>query len=236
MSYFIFGDYNSSDDLIITRPLVRPSWAREVSEIAGGSVAKTIRMSRAYGSSSFTVPAVIKDTSPDKLKTIYSKLNGFGRLILSTDTSVYINAVAGILEPMGVSRSMAEINVEFTLQPFAYAVEPTVAIVGKSLTEIINNGTLFSAPIITFNGGTKGESVITVNDAEFKINITEALVGKSITVDCDNEITYYTADGKNYDINHLTYGDYPLLHIGANYVKYNSGLNAVKINAKERFL
>ena len=236
MSYFIFGDYNSSDDLIITRPIVRPSWARDVSEIAGGGVAKTIQLSRAYGSTSFTVPVVIRDTSAEKLKTIYSKLSGFGRLVLSTDTGVYMNAVAGILEPIGVSRSMAELDVTLSLQPFAYAVEPTVATVGTSLTEIVNGGTLFSAPIFTFNGGTKGEATITVNGADFKINITENLVGKPITVDCDNEITYYTADGKTYDINPLTYGDYPLLHIGDNYVKYDGGLNTVKINVKERFL
>lgn len=216
--------------------IVRPSWARDVSEIAGGSVAKTIQMSRTYGSTSLTVSAVIRDTSAERLKAVYSGLSGFGRLILSTDTSVYMNAVASVLEPVGVSRHMAELDVTFSLQPFAYAVEPTVATVSTSLTEIVNNGTLFSAPIITFNGGWKGESIITVNGAEFKINITESLVGKPITVDCDNEITYYTADGKNYDINHLTYGDYPLLHTGANYVKYSSGLNTVRINAKERFL
>lgn len=236
MSYFIFGDYNSADDLIITRPIVRPSWAREVSEIAGGGVAKTIQLSRAYGSTSFTVPVVIRDTSAEKLKTIYSKLSGFGRLVLSSDTSVYMNAVASPLEPVGVSQSMAELDVEFALQPFAYAVEPTVTAVGTSLTEIVNGGTLFSAPIITLNGGGVGDAVITVNGVDFRINITENLVGKPITIDCDNEITYYTADGKKYDINRLTYGDYPLLHIGENYAKFSGKANTVKINVKERYL
>lgn len=235
-SYFIFGDYNSADDLIITRPVVRPSWAREVSEIAGGSIAKTIQLSRAYSSTSLTVTAVIRDTSAEKLKRIYSSLSGFGRLVLSSDTSVYMNAAAAVLEPVGVSQSMAELDVEFSLQPFAYAAEPTIKDVGTSLTEIVNGGTLFSAPVITLNGGGVGDAVITVNGTDFKISVTESLVGKPITIDCDNEITYYTADGKNYDINRLTYGDYPLLHIGENYAKFSGKANTVKINVKERYL
>lgn len=48
MSKFIFNDYNSSDDLIITQPIIKPSWAQEMNEISTNKVSHIIQFSRSY--------------------------------------------------------------------------------------------------------------------------------------------------------------------------------------------
>lgn len=83
MSYFTFNGYNSSDDLIITQPVVRPSWSQEFNEVATGSVSKLIQFSRTYSNSPIEISAVIRNTSQERLRAVYNALRGFGKLSLS---------------------------------------------------------------------------------------------------------------------------------------------------------
>lgn len=234
VSFFIFNEFNSEDHLIITQPVVRPSWARKVSEVAAGSVSKIIQLSRTYENSPLEMSTVITDTSC--IKDIYSKLRGYGKLVLSSAPEEYINAVAEILQPIGVAQDMAELDVNFTLMPFAYAVQPTKVSFGESPTKVNNPGTVFSAPEIKFTPTAAGEAAIWVNGASFVVRIPDNLAGKEVVIDCDAEVTYYTDDsGSKVSINQLTYNDYPLLHEGTNYINYTGSVSSAEINVRERW-
>lgn len=235
MSYFTFNGYNSSDNLIITHPVVRPSWSLEFNEIATGSVSKLIQFSRTYSNSTIEISAVIRNTSQERLRAIYNALRGFGKLMVSSCPDEYLNAVASVLHPVGVSMSMAEINISFTLLPFAYAVKPTTAGFSTDYTQVTNNGTIFSAPEIRFTPTSVGDLIIDVNGDTFIVKVPESLINREITVDCDAEVTYYRENSSKISINHLTYNNYPLLHTGDNYVKYIGNAENATINVRERW-
>lgn len=236
MSWFTFNDYNSSDDLIITQPIIRPSWAQEMNEISTNKVSHIIQFSRSYSSSPLTVHAVIKNTSAESIRRLYSSLRGYGTLILSANPAEYINAVASVLQPKAVALFVAEIDIMFTLMPFAYAVSSTVKeIMSTNYTKIINNGTVFSAPEIRFTPTFAEDVIIDVNGGLFSVKVPENLIGKEIVVDCDIEETYYVEDGNKISINNLTYYNYPLLHTGANYVKISDNTVNPTVNVRERW-
>lgn len=235
MSSFIFNGYNSSDDLIITQPVVRPSWSQEFNEIATGSVSKLIQFSRTYSNSPIEISAVIKNTSQERLRILYNALRGFGKLIIGKYPDEYLNAVASVLQPVGVAMTMAEINISFTLLPFAYAVNSTTVSFSTDYTRVTNNGTVFSAPEIRFSPTSAGDVIIDVNGGTFVVKVPESLVNREITVDCDAEVTYYRENADKISINYLTYNDYPLLHTGDNYVRYIGNAENSVINVRERW-
>lgn len=148
MSYFTFNGVNSNDlGLIITETPFRPSWAESVDEITIPGRAEVIKNPNGtYDNQSLTINAVISDSS--KINDIYSALSGEGKLILSTAPNEYINCRVEPLIPQGVALDMAELPITFDCYPFAYAVEPTVAEIGTSFTEINNTSSVYSAPII----------------------------------------------------------------------------------------
>lgn len=148
MSYFIFNGVNSNDlGLIITETPFRPSWAESVDEITIPGRAEVIKNPNGtYDNQSLTINAVISDSS--KINDIYSSLSGEGKLILSTAPNEYINCRVEPLIPQGVALDMAELPIAFDCYPFAYAVEPTVAEIGTSFTEVSNTSSVYSAPII----------------------------------------------------------------------------------------
>lgn len=235
MSKFIFDGYDSADDLIIRQPIIRPSWYRALNEFPTGSVTNIVQLSRNYGNTTLEIPAVIKETSPERIRAIYSRLRGFGKLVLSSNTDEYLNAFAVITDTEAVAQKLAEINISFTLRPFAYALNPTVADFSGDYTSVYNNGTLFSAPVIRFTPTTTGDVLLNVNGSLFTVKIAENLVNTTIIVDCDAEVTYYEANGNKVSINNQTYGAYPLLTTGECFVKYTGNVSGAEINVRERY-
>ena len=235
MSFFTFNDYNSSDDLIITQPIIRPSWSQEMNEFPTGSTSKIIQFSRTYSNSPIEISAVIKNTSQERLRTLYSAVRGFGKLTISSCPDEYMNAVASILQPVAVAMTMAELNITFTLLPFAYATNPTIAGFSSDYIEIQNNGTVFSAPEIRFTSTTADNVVLNVNGSQFTVKITENLANTEIIVDCDTEVTYYENNGEKISINNQTFGNYPLLATGETFVSYTGNVVNASINVRERY-
>lgn len=235
MSFFTFNDYNSSDDLIITQPIIRPSWSQEVNEMSTGSVTKIIQFSRTYSNSLIEISAVIKNTSQERLRTFYSAVRGFGKLTVSSCPDEYLNAVASVLQPVAVAMTMAEVNITFTLLPFAYATNPTIAGFSTDYTSIQNNGKVFSAPEIRFTPVLAGDVTLDVNGAVFLVKVPENLVNTEIIVDCDAEVTYYENGGQKIPINNQTFGNYPLLTTGEVFVRYTGEAANARINVRERY-
>lgn len=152
MSNFTFnGVSGSSLGIMLTNTPIRPTWAETLNEtIIPGLSTPTYQPSGNYASKSLQLSAVITDTS--KIDEIYSKLNGSGKLVLSTDTEKFMNATVNELIPKSVAFSVAEIPINFICKPFAYAVAENLIDIKSytSYNSIINNGTVYSEPIITF--------------------------------------------------------------------------------------
>lgn len=237
MSSFTFKGTSSADlGLLITKPIVRPSWAREISEIAApGRTSKIMQMSKTYANASMTVQTVITDTSSESVREIYAALRGYGQLILSSAPGEYINAYADPLVSEAVAMNTAELPVNFRLLPFAYAVEPTVVqLTAQQQTLIRNQGTVFSAPEIRFTA--TGETVtVNVNGLDFIVSLTETEQDKEIIIDCEAEVAYYIANEQKVSINAQTANDYPLLHTGDNYITITGTVSAASISVNERW-
>lgn len=236
MSYIQFNGYDSSDDLIITKPIVRPTWGQAITETTlPGNTRSVIQKLDCYENAEFTIDAVIKDATPDNVHRIYAALSGFGKLLISTAPHEEIDVWIKPITPEAVALLMAEIKINVIARPFAMALIPTITALSSESTIIKNTGTVFATPTIRLKA-TAGTAKIMVNGEEFIIEVPSELIGKEIIVDCDNQVTYYIdGNGKN-SINNRTYNDYPLLHIGNNYCKYSGTVTSAEIELRERWL
>lgn len=172
MSYFKFNGIDSRNlGLIITETPFRPSWAESVDEITIPGRAEVIKNPNGtYDNQPLTISAVISDKS--KINQIYSTLTGEGKLILSTNLNEYMNVRVEPLVPKGVALDMAELSITFDCYPFAYAVTPSVVSIGTTYTQVENNSSIYSAPIIAIKT-TKTSSSILKGDVNFDGRITE---------------------------------------------------------------
>lgn len=241
MSYFIFNDANSDDlGLMVTKTPVRPTWKRESQEftLAGNSV-KYIQKSKTYGNQSMTIETFLDDISPENLQKIYQTFQGDGKLWLSSSPAEYLEVVAEPPDIKSVSYLAGECGLKFLVKPFARAVNPTIVEISaqNSYTEVPNNGTIFSEPLIYFRPQTQ-QTIINVNGVDFVVNTPEGCSYEStIFIDCEEQIVYFQRpEGNIYTCMQYTEGDLPLLHTGDNYVKYSGAVQDFRINVRERFL
>lgn len=231
MSYFQFNDYDSSEDLIITKPIIRPTWGRTVNEVQlPGNTRSAMQMFKCYENAEFKISAVIADATPENVHRIYAALNGFGKMLISTAPNEELDVWIRPITPEPVALLMAEIELDVVARPFATALSPKSFTIGSERTEVNNEGTVYAEPIIKLTAAT-GEVKINVNGDDFIINVPAEASGKEITVDCDAQVTYY---GDKVSINQHTYGDYPLLHTEKNYVSTSSGTATLEM--RERWL
>lgn len=57
-----------------------------------------------------------------------------------------------------------------------------------------------------------------------------------LIIDCDVEVAYFVrSNGERVSINSDTYGDFPLLHTGTNYVTHSGDLESASIKVNERW-
>lgn len=239
MSYFIFGDFNSHESgIIVTKPVVRPTWGKEVSEykLAGGHT-NLLQQGSAYENAQLTIFAAIPDTSPAVVRELYRAVSGFGRLWLSSAPEEYLNAYAAPLVPEPVALDMAEIPLNFTLLPFAHAVEPTVQDITSATvnTAVENAGTVFAEPEIRFTA-TGAEVSIYTNNEQFRVELPAEVQGVEVIVDCEAQVVYYVSGGDKISITQHSFGEFPLLHVGTNYIKHVGNIAAASISVKERWL
>lgn len=238
MSSFTFNGVSTDDlDIMITKPIVRPSWCRIVNEETSGAISKLMQQFKTYDNAEFAVYGVITEASEENIRQIYSALNGRGRMIISTAPHEYMNVFIAPITPQPVARMMAEIVLSITAQPFAYALNPTGQVVTQSYESITNPGTIFAAPEILFIPRQAGEVRIEVNGAAFIVNVPSELIGKTIIVDCEVQVAYYLGDNnEKISITHMTYNDFPLLKVGENFIKYTGSASDVVCNVRERCL
>lgn len=241
MSYFLFNGTNSDElGLMVTKTPVRPTWKQESQEftLAGNSV-KYIQKSKTYGNQSMTIETFLDDITPERLQLIYSTFQGDGKLWLSSSPAEYLEVVAEPPDIKTVAYLAGECSLKFLVKPFARAANPTTVEIStpNSYTEIRNNSTIFSEPLIHFRPQTQ-QTIITVNGVDFVVNTPEGCSYEStIFIDCEERIAYFQRpEGNIYTCMQYTEGDLPLLHTGDNYVQYSGAVQDFKINVRERFL
>ncbi|MCR5708113.1 MAG: hypothetical protein K6G82_07550 [Ruminococcus sp.] len=236
MSKFIFNGKSSDGlGLMITQPLIRPSWAREVNEIsAPGRTSKIMQFSKTYANASLPVHTVIMDSSLENVRKIYAALSGYGQLQLSSSAEEFVYAYAEPLVPEAVAMHTAELLINFRCMPFAYAVEPTVVQLTAQRKLVHNAGKVFSAPEIMFTA-TGQRVVVTVNGIDFIVNLTQEVQNEVIIIDCEAEVTYYEENGQKISINAQTENDYPMLHTGDNYASITGAVSDAYITVRERW-
>lgn len=238
MGYIIFNGWNSSDDLIITRPLIRPTWGAEVTEITRpGAPRKIMQVSESYANEQMNIEAALFDATPERVRRVYQALSGNGQLVLSSATDEILTAYLRPIIPEAVALQTAAFALSAALQPFAYAAEPTVGTIGTVYGIVDNDGTVWSAPEIRFTPSAAGEVWINTNGLAFCVTVPAELVDKEIIVDSDVQVTYYEDSGVKTSVNQITKGGYPLLRTGGNAMKYSGSITGdMTINVRERWL
>lgn len=241
MSYFLFNDINSDElGLMVTSPPVRPTWELDSQEftLAGRSV-KYVQKSRTYGNQTMTIETFLDDISPETLRKVYNTFQGDGRLWLSSSPAEYLEVIAHPPDIKSVAYLAGECSLKFTVKPFARAVKPTIVGITSenSYIQVVNNGTVFSEPEISFRPQTQ-KTIINVNGADFIVNTPDGCSYEStIFINCEEQIVCFRRpEGSVRTCMQYTENDLPLLHTGDNYIRYSGAVQDFRINVKERFL
>lgn len=234
MSHFIFNGVDSNSlGLIITQPIIRPTWAPEVEYISlPGRPRQLPHQKTWYPQKEFTVQAVLSDASPAKVRDVYEKLRGYGVLNISTAPHEFLNVYVQDLDPQGVALLMAEFPITFNAEPFAYSDESTTYSIANEQKEIHYTGTAFCDPQIVIHPSTTTTSV-TCNGSTITVSTPQAIIDASysteysLTLDCEGELAYYTdPQGVNTACTQLTSGKFPRLHTGYNYIGAQTVISA----------
>ena len=241
MSYFIFNGVNSNTlGLIITQPMIRPTWQPEVEFTAIPGRARQNSYTKTwYPNSELSVRAVIADASPAKVKTIYNALRGYGTLTVSTASTELLYAYARLPVPEAKALLVAELPIIFECEPFAYASSETT-VTFDNPTTITNNGTVFCDPQITFIASTSSTD-INCNDSTITVTTPTEIVDAnypdtySITLDCDGQLAYYTKpNGDKVSCTQNTRGQFPRFNVGQNTLQRGS-VQSATIKYRERW-
>lgn len=244
MSTFYFGGKWSDElDLIVTRPMVRPTWAPETEFTPIiGRPRKNPYTKTYYENARMIVRAVMADASQEKVRDIYSTLRGYGHFVISTSPYEYMNAYCRLPVPEAQALLMADLPIEFECEPFAYkTVSSGFGITdATSYVEVPNTGTVFVDPVIWYKPN-KATTVFDCNGKTFTVATPQEIITASyaatykITINCDDELVYFTRpNGENVGCTELSTGSFPRLGVGMNYIKHD-GVREAHIDYTERF-
>lgn len=247
MSYFIFNGVNSNSlGLMVTKPIVRPTWSQEVSYTPiPGRARQSPYMQPWYGNTDLPISAVISDTSPQKVHDIYSALRGGGTLVISTSPQERINiADVRLPTPDAKTLSMAEMTITFVCEPFAESVtQSTVDITNATSipARADNGGTMYVDPEVMIVPSA-ARTDVNCNGKVIFVTTPTAIVSASypanakIVLDCDAQQAYYQiGDGDKISCTQNTQGPFPRLNVGENYFLTTTARSVV-LRYRERWL
>ena len=246
MSFFIFNDVNNYDlGLIITKPIVRPTWSEQIhSDTIPGRAAYHRRLTGNYGDATLHInTALMEDATPDTLRNIYQKLQGEGVMVIGNDIAdmddeekapiEYMNVCINTIVPEAVALMAAEIPLRVTCYPFAYAIEPTVLDIKDNIYISDQEQHPVTVDEVSFD---VGGSWFTVKTPDVIKDALDPTVYK-IVIDSENRICYYVRpDGVKVSCTQNTSGKFPQLRVGASEVMHTKTLYSATLNEKERWL
>ena len=146
-SYFEFMDVNSQSDLhiMITKPLVRPTWTEEIEYISIPQKAeKQQSRSGVYENKEVTVEGVVDSQYKSE---IYGELHGTGALVFSSAENERMHAEVTEIRFEPVTNDLYEVSITFSVLPFVQKHIEEFQSVSKNYTMFENTGSFDSEPI-----------------------------------------------------------------------------------------
>lgn len=175
MSYFEFMDVNSETDLhiMITKPLVRPTWQEEIEYTSIPHRNTKLRNpSGVYESKAVTVEGVVDSEWKSE---IYGELHGRGGLKFSSDLTERMEAEVTDIKFNPITNDVYEVSITFDIAPFVTKNSDPFQNIGTRLTRIDISGSFESEPMIIFQMN-YSSSTIKKGDVDFdgKIDAIDA--------------------------------------------------------------
>lgn len=161
----------------------------------------------------------------DKLRTIYSFLQGRGTFIHRDEPDKFYYAVPQVITPQNVILYMNTMTITFDCSPYAYAADNEVIEITTTAATVRNNGGMYSQPVWKLYG--TGELTLTVNEDEENMLVIPDVSGY-VTADaekllCHKDGTIMRCSGK-----------IPFLGVGENSIETNA--TKIEIIKNERWL
>lgn len=266
MSFFIFNDVNNVDlGLIITKPVMRPTWSETINSIIIPGRARPInKHTGRYEPSPISIhTALMEEATPERVQTIYKYLQGEGILVIGNDISdlddedkkpkEYMNVCIETIVPEAVAVMAAEIPLKITCYPFAYAIEPTILDITDNIyipdqeqhpVNIYNNTSIYWEPTIEYIlDHPEDEAAFETGGSWFHVKTPAEIKNADdpskykIVIDSENRICYYIRpDGAMVSCTQNTSGKFPQLRVGVSEVQHTTQLLSATLNQKERWL
>lgn len=170
-------------------------------------------------------PIKVQILDNNKLDNIFSWLDGEGEFEYKDRvTTAYFHQT---IEPIR-SASIKIADFMFTRAPFWYKKNDDFIIVENY---VINEGSIYSKPIIRLEKNTSDEIDITVAGVRFKYVFNDE---QYVEIDCEEMNAYFNGLLRNSNLE-IGY-DFPVLNVGTNSITINSGDCIIKIKKKDRWL
>lgn len=165
--YFIYNGISSEDMKLKIVEFSPPGKAEEKTDVItvpGKPTGITNRLGQ-YENVKKSAAFVLFDRS--LYRPVLEWLSGSGQLIFSDeDDKYYIVHMTGEAEASRICDGVLEFEIKVVFEPFAYSINNAPISLSKSYTEIPNNGTIYSAPVITFDA-IASEAPILKGDVDF---------------------------------------------------------------------
>lgn len=228
--YIIFKNIKSSslEGLMICElpPITKPEMRTSIIEIDGkdGDIIEEL------GYASYQKTLQIGLTRNFDINQIIKYFSGSGDLVLSNEPDkVYKATIYSKVDYEKLLRFKTA-EVEFHVQPYKYLLNEApfeLNITNETELKVSNVGLEKSKPIITLYG--EGEIQISINGSDiFSINIDDEYV----VVNSIEEEAYKENVLKNRNM----LGEFPILEIGINTIKWTGNLNKIIIEPKSRWI
>jgi len=217
MNYFIFKDKSTIDfDIIVNKlpDIESPEEEGEYIKVPGRD-GYLFQSDGCYSELNKKTEITLKNL--DKVNNIKSWLTGEGKLILSSEPDVFYKA--RIKEKLNIKRakSVWEADINFICKSFGYIHTGQDVITLEAETELYNQGTYKSKPIITVYG--TGDITLTVNSKNIILtNITD-----HITLNSEIEEAYRDL----LNMNNSMLGEFVEFETGTNQISWTG--NVIKI-------
>lgn len=228
--YIIFKNIKSSsfEGLMICElpPITKPEMRTSIIEIDGkdGDIIEEL------GYASYQKTLQIGLTRNFDINQIIKYFSGSGDLVLSNEPDkVYKATIYSKVDYEKLLRFKTA-EVEFHVQPYKYLLNEApfeLNITNETELKVSNVGLEKSKPIITLYG--EGEVQLSINGSDiFSINIDDEYV----VVNSIEEEAYKENVLKNRNM----LGEFPILEIGINTIKWTGNLNKIIIEPKSRWI
>lgn len=223
---FKFKGISSEDMQVVIEEeehfLARAGQRYEVTEIEGRDGA----IFDGLGYSYIERPIYVQCLNIEKLDDILAWLSGEGKF--EYKDRITIARFYSQLEPQRQS-CIRIIDTKFIRNPFWYKAEDEYVTVTDN---ILNEGSIYSRPIIRLEKGTETKVDISINDIRFVYTFAEN--ENYVEIDCQEKEVKYEGLNRNRNLE-IGY-EFPKLNIGNNTIAINSGDSTIKIKRKDRWL